>query len=235
MIPEIFDGKDAQNNEVILKALFENGYLSPWQIANEIATHSKKKMNGDLYHRKQKINSILTRKNGRLQDLLRKEFIEKTERDYCLTFNKGFCSALTFYSEIPKPAIDEATKVAAFLPELREMLDAMIRFQPQAQIEGYKIMQTITNDLLDMGLNFEKISNDQFNRFYSEQFEERQLEELKKAEKTGKKRELPSDLMEATNKFVSRLLGMAQKEIKGLEELRDRNFQDNHEGDKQEK
>jgi hypothetical protein len=220
MAPEIFKGKEAKNNRMILKALYEKGYLSAWQIANEIVVNCEKKPTADHYHKAQKINSVLVRKkNGRLADLIKKEFIEKTEKCYCLTFDKGFCSALTLYEEIPKPAIDKATKIAAFLPELRDFLDAMIRYQPQAQIEGLKIMQEITNDLLNKGLNLELISNNEFNRFFAAQYEELQLKELKKAKKIEEKRELPPELKEASQRFISRLVGIAKQEFKELEEL----------------
>lgn len=228
MTLKIFSGKGAKNNETILKLLFEKGCLSPWKLANEMALNDpERKLKEDPYHKAQKIQSVLIRENGRLDDLVEKGFIEKTEKGYCLTFEKGFCSALTLYKEIPKPAIDEATKIEAFAPELREMLDAMIRYQPQAQIEAYKIMQEITNDLLNKGLDLEKISNNEFNRFYAAQYEELQLKELKKVKKNEEKRELPPELKEATNKFISRLLSMAQKQFKELEDLQQSYFQDN--------
>jgi hypothetical protein len=223
---KIFTGKGAKNNELILKLLYEKGYLTPWKIANELALLDPKKPK-DTYHKAQKIQSVLIRKNGRLEDLIKKDFIEKTEKGCCLTFEKGFCSALTLYKEIPKPAIDEATKIEAILPELREMLDAMIRYQPQAQLEAYKIMKEITNDLLKKGLNLEKISNNEFNRFYADQYEELQLKELKKVKKNEEKCELPPELKEATNKFISRLLSIAQKQFKELEDLQQSYFQDN--------
>src|SRR4030067_3775475 len=120
MANEIFAGKEGKNNRLILKTLYEKGYLTPWQIANEIANGDpERKPKEDPYHRAQKINSVLVRKNGRLSDLVDQEFLEKTGKGYCLTLNKGFCSALTLYEkEIPLPAIDEATKIDAIIPEL---------------------------------------------------------------------------------------------------------------------
>ena len=232
MALKIFTGKGAKYNELIIKLLFERGYLSPWKLANEIALNDPtRKQKEDPYHKAQKIQSVLIRKNGRLEDLTKKGFIEKTEKGYCLTFEKGFCSALTLYKEIPKPAIDDATKVQAILPELREMLDAMIRYQPQAQVEGYRIMQRITFDLLSMGLNLEKISNNQFNRFYGDQYEELQLEELKKEKKNEEKRDLPPEVKAATQKFMLKILSIAQNQFREIDDLQRSYFQDTKKGE----
>lgn len=222
MANEIFAGKEGKNNRLILKALYEKGYLTPWQIANEIANGDpERKPKEDPYHRAQKINSVLVRKNGRLSDLVDQGFLEKTGKGYCLTFNKGFCSALTIYEkEIPLPAIDEATKIDAIIPELKEILDIIYRHRPEAIFEMYIEMRKITKKLLDKGINFGKISNREFNNFFADQYQELVLAGLKKEKDDNQKRwDPPPELKEATQKFISRLMIMVQKQVKELEDL----------------
>jgi hypothetical protein len=220
----IFKGKERKNNELIIKMLFEKGYMSTWQIANELAILSSiKSVKTDPYHKAQKINSVLIRKDGRLPDLVNKGYIEKTKKGYCLTFNKGFCSALLLFENIPKPAIDETTKIDAILPEFKQILEILYSYRPEAIFEGYSIMQQITIKLLEKGLNFEKISNNEFNRFYADQYEEMYLEELKKGNENKEKWEVPPEfkqkLEEATKKFISIMMIILRKQFQELEDL----------------
>jgi hypothetical protein len=221
MQPRIFAGKKGKNNELILKALYEKGYLTPWEIAREIAVKDLgKKPKVNLYHKMQKINSVLVRKKGRLADLLSKEFIEKAEKGYCLTFYKGFCSALILYEIVPKPAIDEPSRVYEIFPELKEVLDITFRFFPEAQSENYGIPQEIAKKLLEKGLNFESISNSEFNTFFYAQSEEMLLKELKKERKNEQKRETPPELKESIQKFLSRIEAMCMEQFKELSSLK---------------
>ena len=225
---EVFhEKKAAKYNKMVLKVLYENGYLSSWELARKIVENDAERQKKNWYHETQKVQSVLVRKNGRLTDLVNKEFIEKTDKGYCLTFNKGFCSALVLYDEIPKPAIDEATKIDAILPELKEILDIVSRLHPEAMFEGYKAMREITIELLEKGLNFESISNREFNRFFADQYEESYLEELKKGKNDEKKWEAPPELKEATQKFIFRLVAICQKQIKELEDLKNSYIQNN--------
>jgi hypothetical protein len=222
----IFAGKGAKNNELALRTLYENGYLSAWKLAKEIAINDPtRKPKEDVYHKAQKIQSVLIRKNGRLADLVEKEYIEKSEKGYCLTFNKGFCAALALYEkDIPKPAIDEATKIDAILPEFKEILDILSRHHPEAVAEMYREMRRITLTLLDKGLDFEKISNRQFNSFFADQYEEFYLEELKNKDCKEEKWDPPPELKQSIQKFISRLTSIAQKQIKELEDLQNSYF-----------
>ena len=212
MRPKIFAGREGKYNEAILKALYEKGYLTPWNIAREIAIGDpRRKPKEDPYHKMQKINSVLVRKDGRLSDLVNKEFIEKTERGYCLTFNKGFCTALVLYEEdIPKPAIDETSKIETIFPELKEVIDIISRHYPELIPHE---MRESTSKLLSKGLDFEKISNKEFNVFFDHQFQEQQLTIDRP------KYDTPPELKEALLKLISRLMSSAQKEFKKLEEL----------------
>jgi len=221
MQPEIFTGKKGKNNELILKALYEKGYLTPWKIAKEIAIKDlRKKPKANLYHKMQKINSVLVRRNGRLTDLVNNEFVERTDKGYCLTFNKGFCSALYLYEKkIPSPAIDEATKIDAIIPEFKEILGIISKHHPEAISETYVEMREITKKLLDKGLNFEKISNRDFNNFFAGQYQESYLNGLKKKDDNQKRWDPPPELKEATQKLLSRLMVMVQRQVKELEDL----------------
>lgn len=219
---KIFTGKQARNNERILKLLYEKGYLPPWKLAKEMAINDPtRKLKEDVYHKAQKIQSVLIRKNGRLSDLVGRGFIEKSEKGYCLTFNKGFCSALTLYEkEIPLPAIDEAAKIDAIIPELKEILDIIYRHHPEAICEMYMEMREITKKLLGKGLNFEETSNREFNSFFADQYQELFLEGLKKEKDDNQKRwDPPPELTEAIQKFISRLMSIVQRQVKELEDL----------------
>jgi hypothetical protein len=218
---KIFSGKGARNNEFILKLLYENGYMSAWNLAKAIAQiDPTRKPKEDVYHKAQKIQSVLVRKGGRLSDLVAKGYLEKTEKGYCLTFNKGFCSALTLYKEsIPRPAIDEATKIEAIIPEVKQILDIVSQLYPEAVSQMYSEMRGITLGMLDKGLNFEKISNKEFNDFLAPKLEELQLAEIKKGQNSEKKWEAPPELKEAQKKLVSRLVDIARKQFKELEDL----------------
>jgi len=220
---EIFQGKKAAKyNELILRALYEKGYLSSWELAKKIAESDPARAMKDWYHEAQKVQSVLVRKRGRLSDLVEKEFIEKTDKGYCLTFNKGFCSALVSYKEIPKPAIDETTKVAAFLPEFRKILDIISRIYPEETFEHYGIMREITISLLKKGLNFESISNGEFNDFFADQYKESYLEELKMEKTERKERETPPELKEAILDLLSHMEAMLMKQIREYSSLKNK-------------
>lgn len=216
---EIFQGKKAAKyNKSILKALYETGYLSSWELARKIAESDPTRAMKDWYHEAQKVQSVLVRKRGRLSDLAEKEFIESTDKGYCLTFNKGFCSALASFKEIPKPAIDETTKIAEFIPEFRKIFDIMSRIYPEEESEHYRIMREITINLLKKGLNFESISNREFNDFLVDQYKESYLAELNR----GKEREIPPELKEAILELLSRFETACTEQLKAFSFLKNK-------------
>jgi hypothetical protein len=219
MNPKVFAGKGAKNNELILKLLFEKGYLTPWRIANEIAKHDKKRK-GDIYHKAMSIQSLLIRKNGRLPYLVEKGFVEKNENGYRLTFNKGFCSALTLYKQIPKPAIDEVNEVSAIVPAFRKVLDLLVKQHPQALSEQYKIMQELTLKLLEKGLNLEAISNQEFNNFFADQYQESYVAELKKPKKKTEKWEPTPELKIAISELMLYFENLLKKQMEEFISLR---------------
>ncbi len=220
---KIFSGKAAKNNEAILKILYEKGNLSAWKLANEMAALEPKKPK-DVYHKAQKIQSVLVRKDGRLKDLVKKGFVQKKEGQYCLTFDKGFCSALVLFGNkhIPKPVIDEFFNFQMLPPELRNFLSILSRYNPDALQESYREVQEVAISLLQKGLNFERLPNEEFSRLYSAQYEEFIVQRLKKGEKSKANAEWTPELKEAAYAFVAKLNEIVQVKAKELAELTDK-------------
>ena len=220
---KIFTGKGAKNNELILKLLFEKGCLSPWKLANELALLDPKKPK-DTYHKAQKIQSVLIRKNGRLGYLVEKEFIRKTAEGYCLTVSKGSCSALVLFGNkpIPKPSMYEFFNLENLPVEFRNFLSLLSKLDSDALKESYKEVQGITKKLLEEGLTFERLTNEQFNRFFDSQYEQFHLEQLKSGTKSKAGAEWTPELKEAAYKFISRMVSIVQVQAKELQQLSDK-------------
>jgi hypothetical protein len=220
---KIFAGKGAKYNELILKLLFEKGFLSPWKLANELALLDPKKPK-DTYHKAQKIQSVLVRKNGRLEYLVKKEFIRKTADGYCLTVSKGSCSALVLFGnrQIPKASMSEFFSLEHLPPEFKDFLILLSKYNSDALKKSYKEVQDIANKLLDEGLNFEMITNQQFNGFFDAQYEQLYLERLRTGTKSTASAEWTPELQEAAHKFISRMVSIVQIQAKELQELSDK-------------
>ena len=212
----IFQGKKGKYNTLVIKTLYENGCLSAWKIARKIADlQGKPKSN--WYHVTQKVNSVLTRRNGTLERLLDKEFIEKTKEGYCLTTFKGFCSALTLYTDLKEPAIDWLAKTWEKFPELKEAFDIILRLHPEARVEEYKSALRVTMDLLNQGWNLDTVSNRQFNRIFTDQNNERILQEMKEKKENEEKWKPNPELQAAIQKFYNRIRGILSDELKQLD------------------
>jgi hypothetical protein len=227
MANNIFTGKGAKNNELILKLLFEKGDLTAWGLANELALLDPKKPK-DTYHKAQKINSVLIRKNGRLSYLTKTEFIRKTDKGYCLTVSKGSCSALILFGNkrIPKPAMAEFFNLDGLPVELKDFVTILSRYNADDLQESYKEVQRIAMKLLEAGLNFEKITNLQFNRFFDEQYEDYNLERLRIGTKSNASKEWTPELKEGAWKFVKYLNSVLQTKAKELQVLSDKYAQE---------
>jgi ribosomal protein S8 len=78
----IFDGKKGKYNELVLKVLYKNGYLTAYKIAKEIARFQIKPKE-NLRLKALSVQSPLIRSNGRLAELGKKEYIQKTEKGFC--------------------------------------------------------------------------------------------------------------------------------------------------------
>jgi len=167
---------------MILKTLYKSGYLSPWNIAKQIAFEHKKFTDGDWYHKTQKINSVLQRRGGRLSELEKKQYIQNTEKGYRLTIYKGISAALLLFKEIEDSGIDE-------LPILLQHVDE--RLQPgfketwelYAEVyqkkEMYQELKKATEMLLEEGLDFDVISNNRFNSRMQTRLGEEMIKEMK--------------------------------------------------------
>ena len=187
---------------------------------NELALLEPKKPN-DIYHKAQKIQSVLIRKNGRLEYLFSKEFIQKTEKGYCLTVSKGVCSALVLYrnNPIPKSPMTEFFKIQNLPPEFRDFLLLLSNLNPDFLKESYKEVQDIAVKLLNQGLNFEKLTNQQFNSYFDAQLELAQLQQLKSGQKSKANTEWTPELREAANKFIARMVSTLRGQVKELQLL----------------
>ncbi|GEM_PF-4462505 len=104
----IFEGKKAVYNRAILKALNNYGPLSKWELAKKLRDMLHPSISGETaYAKSLKIYSVLIRKGGRLEELLKKEFITKVtsngETKYALTI-KGL---IALYLHKPTPLLLE--------------------------------------------------------------------------------------------------------------------------------
>jgi hypothetical protein len=175
MKDQVFIGGGAKYNKLILTTLFVKGHLTVWELANEIAK-SELKPKESLYHKAQKIQSVLIRKKGRLEDLVNTEYLKrKKKKEYYLTMNKGFCTAITLFNEkeTPESAInifDDNTSF--FAPELKTIFRLFSNISYAQSKERYKEIRKVTTNLLDKGLNFEKISNEEFNNYFNTEGEQ---------------------------------------------------------------
>lgn len=216
----IFNGKKGRYNKLILKALYEKGMLSAWHIARYIVDETEKKEKKrikDWYHATQKVSSVLARKEGRLQELLAKEFIERTDCGYTLTFNKGLCSALALYERVEKPAIEFPRKV---LPELKELIEIIAQQHPESVVEGYKEMRNTAMALINKGLNIDLITNEQFNLLFQSQMEESFISSMKEKE-TREEQKMSPETQERIYRVIASLADRIEKvTLEKLEELR---------------
>lgn len=217
MYIETFKGKKGKYNKSILKALYENGSLSAWNLAKYIVRNDPKKQKRNWYHETQKVNSVLTRKSGTLDRLSENEYILRKDQNYYLTINKGFCSALTLFEKVKEPAIDDFSEAYKVIPELKEAIEIISRLHPEAMTETYRLMRTATKELLKKGLNFDTISNRQFNVFFNDQMNRISLQELKKEREKKEKSEPNPELQECALRIMERMKGILLEQIKELD------------------
>lgn len=218
---EIFRGKKAKYNKLILRALYDKGYLKAWDIAKEVVMNDPERKverkKRYWYQDTLKVYSVFVRKGGRLEELLSKEFIETMDKRYRLTFNKGICSALTLYENIREPAIDELSLISRTFPEFKQMFEIISRLYPETGVERYKIMLRVTERLLEKGLSFDRITNRQFNEFFNSEMNETLLRgELMKEENKVKWKEDP-ELQECILKFMNRMKSFIREQMNELD------------------
>lgn len=166
----IFEGKKGNYNKSILKALYEKGYLSAWGIAKHIAENDPKRRKKNWYHEAQKVQSVLLRKRGRLEELSDKTYIQKTPRGYRHTYWKGFCLALTLYKDTEVPRIDILgadmliqSIDESLQPIFKEILE--IYSELYSKKEVYEALAKATREMLNQGFNLDAIPNKDFNTY----------------------------------------------------------------------
>lgn len=211
---QIFQGTKASKlNKLVLMALFENGCLSPWEIAKKVAERDPERAKKNWYQEAQKINSVLSRKNGRLTDLAYKEFIEKNDKGFSLTFNKGFCAALLCYEQIPKPAFFETNKTLQIFPELKKIIELARKYYPETELEDYKELRNIAQQLLIKGFNLELLSNNEFNEHFLAQQETLYLSKIKNKQDTKNSWVSNPEINEVIMQYLSRLQKICENQL----------------------
>ena len=215
---KIFSGREARYNSLIIKILYEKGALSAFNIAKNIVWNDSIGKVTDMHHKYSKVNSVLVRKNGRLPELDKQEFIKKTEKGYLLTF-KGWCSALCLSKEIREPGFDYLFEFVAIFPELKKIMEILMKSYPEENLETYKIFHKITIELLKKGLNFNLIPNKEFIDFFNREYQEMSVK-LLKSEKKGEElwRNNP-ELRAAFLEFAERINKVAIKELESFQTI----------------
>ncbi len=216
MQPRIFAGKKRKYNKMILKALYKSGYLTPWNIAKQIAFEDKKFTDGDWYHKTQKINSVIQRKGGRLSELEKKQYIQNTEKGYRLTIYKGISVALLLFEEIEDSGIDE-------LPILLQYMDERLRpgFQETWELyaelyqkkEMYHELKKAVKMLLEEGLDFDVISDIKFNSYLQMRLDEEMLKIPLQKDRPPLKPEVYVKMLSAFEK----IMGVYRDQVKEFE------------------
>ncbi len=116
----IFTGKEAAYHLAILKTLYKLNNATAWQIAKTITEAKKPILNKDIRETKsRKIYSVIQRKNGRLNELAGKGYIEANEGLYELTI-KGYVALA-----IKDPAIVDAENKDQSVEKFREIIKDM--------------------------------------------------------------------------------------------------------------
>jgi hypothetical protein len=150
MEEQLFTGKSAKYNILILKILYQKGTLTPWDLSKEIANLTREKSE-NIYHKTQKIQSVLIRKDGRLINLVNRQFLKKTPEGYCLTFSKGVCTALTLFDEeeLLKPAINIIPKFENINSGLSIIAHILSNFDPVQFKMSYKHIRILASHIMN--------------------------------------------------------------------------------------
>jgi len=215
---EIFKGKKREYNKLVLKALYEKGYLTAWGIAKEVALNNPERKKGNWYHEAQKVSSVLVRKNGRLGELAKKEYIQKTDDGYRLTYYKGIAAALTVYKDVREPKIDVCVAILQDVderlrPELEEVFEVYNELYSKEEL--YKELLRATKELQGQGLNFDVISNKEFTNHLQMKIEDIVMREAAKREDIEK---VNPKLREKTIKLFIKTKNVFIEEMKRLTE-----------------
>jgi hypothetical protein len=223
----IFEGKKAKYNEFILRALL-NGPMKAWDIAKYIYDNKPdKKLSENWYNETQKINSLLTRRNGRLSELIDKEYIIRQNGKYHLTI-KGGSVALTLTdsvksvpsklfetSQINFKSIPEFGIVTPFFRVDKELLITMAEVLTETlkKPDFYELVRKTTLRLMENGLNLDKISDENFQALLASLTIHKLMKNYFTKQKYAPNSDFRKTLIRAT-KVYSKKLHEASKKIK---------------------
>jgi hypothetical protein len=141
----IFEGKKAYLNRAVLKLLIESKPLKAWEISKIIA--AKKESTYQVY-------SVLIRKKGRLNELLKKEYISRLPNKQFIPTFKGIIAYLlteknpkissfyaNFFSELPIPEKLELPLFNFPITIDKELLQCLKELNVQELLELKEIVQ----------------------------------------------------------------------------------------------
>ena len=178
----IFTGKKSEYNGLILKSLF-TGAKKTIQIAEYVYLNKKDAPAKVNKNEVRQINSIICRKNGRLEELSNKGYI-KREKDLWELETKGACVALTLFNDFsdlrklvdfedlqPKfmSALQKAKKnliiplifTKAAQNIINEEYDKMAKNPKFIELFLFKL-KTFTEELIREGVDIDAMSNRSF-------------------------------------------------------------------------
>lgn len=177
----IFQTKKVEYNKLILKCLV-NGAKTTTQIAEYIYFNRKQKPKLRLHPKKVKepdknkiksIVSIISRKKSRLKELETKYYIQKKNDLWYLTSPKGYAVAITLFNSVteiyPYIPIEDLSEMFRRLHEI-PIIDAFLNDERLRKIEDLskssqflQYMKDCTNELINEGINIDKMSLEEFN------------------------------------------------------------------------
>jgi hypothetical protein len=143
----IFEGKQAIYNKLVLETLLMNGELTAWEIAKQIEPQIVK-MEGDPYHKSQKIYGVLIRKDGRLDDLRFKNYVFlENNKKYQIDFKGLIALIYDGMLEDEKLALAGKRLIEGWLPAIQKLgstlgvdsnsflKDLLVRSKPKIDLE----------------------------------------------------------------------------------------------------
>lgn len=195
----IFRGKKSLYNQLILKSL-ATGFKSTVQIAEYVYSNDpirKSEVKGKIIKRNEikNVQSVICRKGSRLQELSKKQYIQRKNSLWRLTY-KGSATALTLFSDLSFliPFIKEfnpfgtiealkdmlrALTIGDFLLKLkkvRNLFDQMAK--PHFYLMFCQQMRDFTKDMIEKGVDIDAMSDKEFKHLISVKIASRLIETL---------------------------------------------------------
>jgi hypothetical protein len=102
-------------------------------------------------------------------------------------------------------------------PELRQIIELGRKYYPETEIEDLKEMKAITQNLLKKGLNFEVISNNDFNEYFLREQENLYFRKIKNQKYKNKSTWVSNpEINELIIQFLTRLMKICQKQFEDV-------------------